>query len=119
MADLLQISKSQLNRKVLEQTGYTPSKLILKHRIELAQQQLIFTSNSIELVALNSGFQNLSSFSRKFKQENSCSPSKYRTKNSYNGINSLNWTLPFTQTLIDQIIFLKKKIIGFKSFLLS
>jgi signal transduction histidine kinase/DNA-binding response OmpR family regulator/ligand-binding sensor domain-containing protein len=71
------ISKVHLNRKIKVLTGLTPSKLILKTRLNKAQQLIERGERSITELAYSCGFSDTNYFSRCFKQEYKMTPSEY------------------------------------------
>jgi len=104
----LQISKAQLNRK-LHQISYSPGKLILHHRMELAKQMLGLSPHSIEEIAHQCGFSGLTGFSRKFKQEFGNSPSEYRKKTLGETTELWSWKIPLSENYFNQLLQLKNK----------
>lgn len=96
LANELQISKAQLNRKVKKHMGSSPSKLILHYRMELAIELLGSSSFSIEEIAYECGFSAGSSFSRRFKQEFNMSPSLFRKQLS-NDLEQWKWKAPLDE----------------------
>lgn len=71
------ISKVHLNRKIKSLTGLTPAKLILKIRLNKAQQLIARGERSITELAYTCGFADANYFSRCFKQEFKVTPSEY------------------------------------------
>lgn len=104
----MQISKAQLSRK-LHQIGYSPGKLILHHRMELAKQMLGLSPHSIEEIAHQCGFSGLTGFSRKFKQEFGNSPSEYRKKVLDETTELWSWKIPLSENYFNQLLQLKNK----------
>ncbi|QDP72480.1 AraC family transcriptional regulator [Legionella israelensis] len=68
VAEHIHLSLSTLKRVFAEATGQTPGEFIRKLRMELAFCSLKSKNNSVLEVALSSGFDSQSSFSRCFKQ---------------------------------------------------
>ena len=56
----------------------TPGRWLVQKRLELAKSILDAGNKSISEVAFNSGFENLSHFSRVFKEKYGAAPSKYK-----------------------------------------
>lgn len=108
LAEQLKITKIQLSRK-LHQIGYSPGKLILHHRMELAKQMLGSGSHSIEEIANQCGFNGLTSFSRTFKQQFGSSPSEYRKKTLDEESERLSWKIPLSKNYFNELLRLKNK----------
>lgn len=109
LAEQLKINRTQLTRMLLVLSNHSPAKLISNSRMEYAKQMLHSNSHSIEEIADKSGFNGISSFSRKFKQEYGINPSDYR-KNELNNISeSVHWQIPFSEDLLKQLFLLKEK----------
>ncbi|WP_243643624.1 AraC family transcriptional regulator [uncultured Tenacibaculum sp.] len=96
----------------MAETGLTPSKLILNSRMKLAKKLLSTSSLSIEEIAFKSGFNTLSGFSRKFKQEFGYPPTIYRKSITMSENLSIEWELPLTEVHLTHLNNLKKKISG-------
>jgi AraC-like DNA-binding protein len=103
------MSKAHLTRKLNAQIGSSPGKLILYHRMELARDLLELSSYFIEEIAQQCGFSGVPSFSRKFKQEFGCSPSKFRKSVLNEKSKILIWKIPLDEALFNQLIDLKKR----------
>lgn len=71
-------SLSSFKRDFMAIYNTAPSKWIRTKRLEKAKELLSTTMLDIVEIAYMSGFENLSHFSRIFKEEFGCSPSKYR-----------------------------------------
>lgn len=78
------ISESQLIRIFRKHTGMTPMAYVRKHRIELAQNCLSNTNDSIASIGFLCGFVDEKYFSRVFKSETGMSPREYRKLNAGN-----------------------------------
>lgn len=74
---------------------------------------------SIEEIAYRSGFNGITGFSRKFKQEFSSSPSEYRKKALSEKFEARSWKIPMNENYFNDLIELKKKINGWQKCLLS
>jgi AraC-like DNA-binding protein len=107
-----------LNRRLC-QIGYSPAKFILLHRMELAKQMLNSDLYSIEEIAYQSGFNGLTGFSRKFKQEFGRNPSEYRKKALNQKSEVWSWKIPMSENYFNELIELKKKINGWQRCSLS
>ncbi len=82
LADKLNISNSQLNRRVTSSTGYSSSGYITQIRIEKAKHKLVNEDKPISQVAAECGFYDTAHFSRTFKQITNVTPTQF--KNSHN-----------------------------------
>lgn len=71
------ISKAQLYRKIMAITGLSTIQFIRKIRLKRAAQLLTQDSSSISDVMYKTGFNNLSYFSKLFKEEFGCVPKDY------------------------------------------
>jgi len=78
MAAQVFLSARQLNRKLKSITGLSPAKFIKEVRLQSARKKLESrTAISVSEVALDVGFENISTFSAVFKQRFGRSPSTY------------------------------------------
>lgn len=109
LADQLQLSKAQLNRKIKKHTGSSLGKLILYYRMELAIELLGSSRHSIEEIAYKCGFSGTPNFSRKFKQEFNASPSVFRKKLLSSDLELNRWKVPLDEEGIIQLIDLSRK----------
>ena len=73
-------SLASFKREFFEYYHTTPGKWLTDHRINHAGVLLETTNQSISIIALNSGFENISHFSRVFKEKNGLSPLQFRKK---------------------------------------
>ena len=78
LANKLCLSVSQLNRKMIAVSGYTPTAYILNLRISKAKKILASRDIAITEVADECGFSDLAYFSRTFKKQTGVTPSQYR-----------------------------------------
>lgn len=74
----IHISKYHFCRQFKEHTGMTVMKYILKTRIVLAKIELRTSTLSIGEISEKYGFSSIAYFCRVFKEEENCSPLKYR-----------------------------------------
>lgn len=81
IAECMNLSRSTLVRSIKQITGCVPSAYILQVRLEQARQLLITSQLTIGEVALACGFDDMSYFSRVFKQNYNLSPTQYRNQN--------------------------------------
>jgi AraC-like DNA-binding protein len=78
-ATLCHRSVSSFKRDFRKQFGDTPGKWLLKKRLEYAAVLLRNNTMNISQIAFESGFEDLSHFSRAFKNQFSVPPSEFRT----------------------------------------
>lgn len=78
LAEEMNMSISQVNRKMNLLTGYPSGHLIRKFRLQKAAGLLSKNAVSVSEVCLSTGFNDLSYFSRAFKKQFDCSPSSYK-----------------------------------------
>lgn len=72
------LGDTQLYRKIFALTGLSPSKFIRKLRLKRAAGLLEQSDQSVTEIALNSGFSNLSYFTKCFREHYGLKPSDYR-----------------------------------------
>lgn len=78
LAEILNLSVSQLDRKFKAFSGVSPQTYILKVRINAASTQLAQTDKSITEIYLDNGFYDQSYFGRQFKKFTGMTPRQYR-----------------------------------------
>lgn len=78
LADHINLSKFYFNRYFKKHMGLTPHQYFINMRLQNAKRQLVTTSSSIEQVAENCGFDNVSNFIRLFKQRVGMTPTVFR-----------------------------------------
>ena len=71
-------------------TGYSIKQYQLFCRISVARELLISTNMSVTQIALQSGFQDMSNFSRYFRRVMECSPSDYRKNQHTEAANAVS-----------------------------
>lgn len=71
------VSRAQLHRKVTALTGHPASVIIREYRLERAADLLRQNAGNISEIAFQVGFENLSYFTRAFKQKYKVTPSDY------------------------------------------
>lgn len=84
--------------------------------MECAKQMLDSSSYSIEEIADKCGFNGLTGFSRRFKQEFGISPSDYRKKKRSSLSELWHWKIPFDKNLLSHLFLLKKQNIWLTKF---
>lgn len=80
LAGDLNMSISQLNRKMNLLAGYPSGKLIRNFRLHKAAGLLLKNKVSVSEACFSAGFNDLSYFSRTFKKQFGCSPSEYKRR---------------------------------------
>ncbi len=80
LCEALQMSHSNLHRKLKALTGYSSNEFILHIRLEKARWLLCNTEEPISNIAYDSGFGDPGYFSRAFRKKMGLSPSEYREK---------------------------------------
>lgn len=78
LSDIAHFSPTYLSRMFHQETGYTLCNYINKKRIENAKQMLEETGYSIQEIAADCGFTNISHFNRVFKNLVGKSPMEYK-----------------------------------------
>ncbi|HHX31368.1 MAG TPA: response regulator [Bacteroidales bacterium] len=83
VADHIYMSRSQLNRKIRQITGYSISAFILHIRLEKSKRMLRSDNARIGDIAIACGFEDSNYYSRVFKQIYKVSPSQFRKTPEY------------------------------------
>ena len=78
IAKELNMSVSQLNRKINAASGYSTNAYIIQLKVNHAKKQLVHFDKNIGEIAKNCGFIDLAYFSRTFKRHTGVTPSHYR-----------------------------------------
>jgi YesN/AraC family two-component response regulator len=78
VSDYLNLQPSALSVIFKEEIGEKFVDYVLKVRMQQAKQLLLETEDSIQSVAINSGYQNVNSFYRAFKKFQDIPPGEYR-----------------------------------------
>ncbi len=78
LAALCSMSEDHFIRRFREAVGLAPGRYLLKRRIAVAAQRLLFTSESIDQIAAQTGFGDRFYFSRVFRRETGSPPAAYR-----------------------------------------
>ena len=82
IADAMNLSQRQLNRKVNSVLGIDTASYIRQMRIVKAQELLLETEDPVGDIGYNCGFESSSYFSKIFRQHTGLTPSEYRKKHS-------------------------------------
>jgi len=78
LADIVNMSETAFSRFFKNHTGRTLSDYIIDIRLGYATRLLIDTTDSINEISFNCGYNNISNFNRLFKRKKGCSPTQYR-----------------------------------------
>lgn len=78
IAQVLHLSRTQLDRRMKQLTGKTATTYLLDRRMTYARELLLTTRMPVADVAMASGFEDTSYFSRVFKQHHGNTPSGMR-----------------------------------------
>lgn len=81
LSDAFDVSVTYMSGLFKQYFNQNFSDYVWDRRLERAQKLLTETDLSIEEISLQAGYENPSSFRRKFKQSTSVTPSQYRSKN--------------------------------------
>ena len=76
------ISESEALRCFRATIGTSPIQYVKQYRIQQAAQQLIASDDKIGEIAVRCGFQDMSYFTKSFREESGCTPTEYRSKNA-------------------------------------
>ncbi len=79
VSDQFRVSSSYLGRFIKDQTGYTFMDYVTYLKMEEVKDSLIHTDQTIQEIIERVGYQNMSSFIRKFKALEGVTPGRYRT----------------------------------------
>ena len=78
IAAALSLSRKQLRSRVMDMTGLTPVAFVQQVKLNYARRMIANEDTSLTVIAKRCGFQNLSHFSKVFKQQFGVSPLQYR-----------------------------------------
>jgi transcriptional regulator GlxA family with amidase domain len=78
LAQLCQMSEGYFNHLFKDCIGQTPGEYIREKRVKLAAQRLLFTTESIEQIAVSTGFGSRFYLTRIFTRSMGLSPAAYR-----------------------------------------
>lgn len=82
LADAIPCNSQYLCRFFKEITGTSPIQYLISCRLNHACTQLTDTAKTVLEISLDCGFDNVSYFIRKFKEEKGCTPKEYRKRNT-------------------------------------
>ena len=94
MSEELHLSVSYLQTLYKKLFGSSCMDDVIEGRLRRAQDQLKYTSKSIQEIAESCGYNNVEHFCRQFRQHNGCTPGQYRKAATKN--NEANPPSPFT-----------------------
>ena len=80
LADACHLSEDYFIRTFHAAVGLSPAQYILKRRVSLAAQRLLFTDESIDRIAARTGFRDRFYFTRVFARETGIAPASYRRR---------------------------------------
>ena len=86
IAAAMSLSTKQLRTRVMAITGLTPVAYVLQVRLNYARHMIASEGTSLTAIASKCGFQNLSHFSKAFKQQFGVSPLQFRKIVDNNGL---------------------------------
>jgi AraC-like DNA-binding protein len=78
VAALVGLTPTSFCRYIKKMTGKTLFEIVLHYRLEASAQLLIGTSQPVNEIAFESGFENVSYFNRSFKKWKGLSPKEFR-----------------------------------------
>jgi len=78
LAQQFDVSASYLSRLIREQTGATFTEYVQQLRFEAVKREMVATSRPIKDIILEAGYQDMSSFIKKFKKAEGLTPGEYR-----------------------------------------
>lgn len=81
-ADLLNISRSQLNKAIQKTTGKSTSEIIRERLLTEIKSDLLYSDKTISEIVFDLGFSDTSNFVRFFKRYAGCTPSEFRSVHS-------------------------------------
>ena len=81
IADSAHVSRSEAIRCFRKNLNITPIQFLTEYRIEQAAQMLISSRDSISDIAYRCGFDDISYFTKQFRQIQNITPSRYRKQN--------------------------------------
>lgn len=80
LAQIFHINKFYLTRKFKDTFGLTIMQYVIDKKISVAKELLRFSSSSITDISIQSGFHNITYFTKVFKAHEGITPSKFKTE---------------------------------------
>ncbi len=80
LSDYFHLSKPYLSKYIKEKAGMTFQEVVKEERMKKAKNMLKHTSNTVETIAANVGYENVEHFNRLFKRSYGVTPVQYRKK---------------------------------------
>lgn len=80
LAQQFDVSASYLSRLIREQTGTSFSEYVQQLRIEAVKKEMVASNRPIKDIIIEAGYQDMSSFIKKFKKSEGLTPGEYRKK---------------------------------------
>ena len=84
IANQLQLSRRSLEKQFSSQLSISPQRYYKRMRMQIAKRLVVDSHNSLQEIALRTGFSSLAVFSREFKLSFGSSPSHFRKKHTTN-----------------------------------
>lgn len=95
LADMVRLSKRQLERRFRRYTGFSPKEFVVRCRIQEACRQLDESDSSVCAIAIAVGFCDQSAFTKAFRQLMQTTPGQYRRERRAPVHNGAKRTAPF------------------------
>ena len=76
------VSKTECMRCFRSTVGISPIQYVKQYRIQKAARMLSATDHQIADIAADCGFQDISYFTKTFREVKDCTPSEYRSRHS-------------------------------------
>ncbi|MCQ6561606.1 AraC family transcriptional regulator [Paenibacillus mendelii] len=80
LAQQFDVSASYISRLIREQTGTSFTEYVQQLRIDAVKQEMLSTDRPIKEIIIEAGYQDMSSFIKKFKKSEGLTPGEYRKK---------------------------------------
>jgi len=114
LAEIAFLSPFHFHRIFTAKTGESINQYIRRLRLERAANRMIYSTQDITTIALESGYETAAAFSRAFKQQFDCSPSIFRKNKDLKSLyNNNNKIITDTQDLKYSIIHFKPQRVLF------
>src|SRR5690606_33368280 len=78
LARQFDVSASYISRLIREQTGTTFSEYVQQLRIEAVKKEMVASDRPIKDIIIEAGYQDMSSFIKRFKKAEGMTPGEYR-----------------------------------------